>query len=192
MCAFRSRARMNAVHTASSNGFSNQIPAVKNGSVKNGSGQKTSPKNGFRNGTSARVVELLPAVQQERLQRILEVIASGKPCTIQALAREFNLSHSHLQHLFKQLTGARLGRVLTEQRLHHAAHLLRHSNMRIKEIAHSAGYEHTSSFIRAFERYFSQAPRLYRSSPQNPGQDLAVRRLEMKKRDLLSQASPKN
>jgi AraC-like DNA-binding protein len=96
------------------------------------------------------------------LQKILEVIASGKPCTIQALAQEFNLSHSHLQHLFKQQTGARLGRLLTEQRLRHAAHLLAHSNMRIKEIAHGAGYEHTSSFIRAFERHFAEAPRLYR------------------------------
>jgi AraC-like DNA-binding protein len=164
---------MNAAHTASSSSFSSRIPAVKDGSIKNGSGKKTSAKNGFRNGTSARVAELLPAVQQERLQRILEVIASGRPCTIQALAQEFNLSHSHLQHLFKQLTGARLGRVLTEQRLHHAAHLLRHSNMRIKEIAQSAGYEHTSSFIRAFERYFSQAPGLYRSSRQNPARQRA-------------------
>ncbi len=162
MCAFRSRARMNAAaNTASSSRSSTKVPAVKSGSTKNGSA-----KNGLTNRTPARAAELLPAVREERLQKILEVIASGKPCTIQALAQEFNLSHSHLQHLFKQQTGARLGRLLTEQRLNHAAHLLRHSNMRIKEIAHSAGYEHTSSFIRAFERHFSQAPRLYRRNLQ--------------------------
>jgi AraC-like DNA-binding protein len=37
--------------------------------------------------------------------------------------------------------------------------------MRIKEIAHTVGYEHTSSFIRAFERHFMQAPHLYRQKP---------------------------
>jgi AraC-like DNA-binding protein len=151
MCAFRSRARMNAANTASSSVSLAKAPAVKNGST---------------NGTPARAAEPVPAVREERLQKILEVIASGKPCTIQALAQEFNLSHSHLQHLFKQQTGARLGHLLTEQILHHAAFLLTHTNMRIKEIAHTAGYEHTSSFIRAFERHFSQAPRLYRQNPQ--------------------------
>ncbi len=167
MCAFRSRARMNAASTASSSKSSTKVPAVKSGSTRNGSA-----KNGFAKGMPAAAAQLLPAVREERLQKILEVIASGKPCTIQALAQEFNLSHSHLQHLFKQKTGARLGRMLTEQRLRHAAHLLRHSNMRIKEIAHSAGYEHTSSFIRAFERYFSQAPRLYRRSLQDSRAEL--------------------
>jgi AraC-like DNA-binding protein len=147
MCAFRSRARMNAAITASSSELLTKAPAVKNGST---------------NATPNRANGSLPAVREERLQKILEVIASGRPCTIQALAQEFNLSHSHLQHLFKQQTGARLGRLLTEQRLRHAAHLLTHSNMRIKEIAHSAGYEHTSSFIRAFERHFAEAPRLFR------------------------------
>jgi transcriptional regulator GlxA family with amidase domain len=158
MCAFRSRARMNAANTASSSTSSTKAPAVNNGPA---------------NTVLARAAEPLPAAREERLQKILEVIASAQPCTIQALAQEFNLSHSHLQHLFKQQTGARLGRLLTEQRLRHAAHLLTHSNMRIKEIAQNAGYEHTSSFIRAFERHFSQAPRLYRRNPQN-----AVKSLE--------------
>jgi transcriptional regulator GlxA family with amidase domain len=151
MCAFRSRARMNAALTASSSASLTKAPVVKNGST---------------NGTLPQAVESLPAVREERLQKILEVIASGRPCTIQALAQEFNLSHSHLQHLFKQRTGARLGHLLTEQRLRHAAYLLTNTNLRIKEIAHSAGYEHTSSFIRAFERHFSQAPRLYRQNPE--------------------------
>ena len=150
MCAFRSRARMNAAPTASSSASLTKAPAVKNGST---------------NGMPARAAEPLSAVREERLQKILEVIASGRPCTIQALAQEFNLSHSHLQHLFKQQTGARLGHLLTEQRLRHAAYLLTHTNLRIKEIAQSAGYEHTSSFIRAFERHFSQSPRLYRRNP---------------------------
>ena len=64
--------------------------------------------------------------------------------------------------MFKQQTGARLGHWLTDQRLKRAAHLLAHSSMSVKEIAYTVGYEHTSSFIRAFERRFAQAPRYYR------------------------------
>jgi two-component system response regulator YesN len=64
--------------------------------------------------------------------------------------------------LFKQQTGLRLGHLLAEQRLRNAAHLLKSTNMRIKEIACAVGYEHASSFIRAFERYFNEAPQAYR------------------------------
>jgi AraC-like DNA-binding protein len=35
--------------------------------------------------------------------------------------------------------------------------------MSVKEIAFAVGYEHTSSFIRAFERRFGIAPRTYRT-----------------------------
>ena len=162
MCAFRSRARMNAANTASSSRSLTRASAAK--------------KNGSANGTLARAAALMPAVREERLQKILEMIASGRPCTIQALAQEFNLSHSHLQHLFKQQTGVCLGHLLTEQKLHRAAYLLTHSNLRIKEIACTVGYEHTSSFIRAFERHFTQAPRLYRQDRQSPHKKLTKSR----------------
>lgn len=50
----------------------------------------------------------------------------------------------------------------TEQRLHNAARLLLESDMSVKEVAYAAGYEHPSSFIRAFRHRFSQTPRSYR------------------------------
>ncbi len=102
------------------------------------------------------------AVQDGRLRKIVQMVASGSPCRIHDLALEFNLSPSHLQHLFKQQTGVGLGHWLTHQRLERAAHLLVHSNMSVKEIGYAVGYEHPSSFIRAFERRFTRAPRYYR------------------------------
>ncbi|SRR6266851_8198841 len=101
-------------------------------------------------------------LQQERVNKVFEAIASGAPYSLQRLAREFNLSKSHLQHLFKHQTGLRLGHIIIEQRLDRAAQLLKSTNMRIKEIAGAVGYGHTSSFTRAFERRFAQAPRAYR------------------------------
>lgn len=106
----------------------------------------------------------ITAVQERRVQKILQAIEAEPPRNIFDLAQEFNLSPSHLQHVFKQQTGTCLGHVLTEQRLQRAAQLLVDSNLSVKEIAHLSGYEHTSSFIRAFERRFLQAPRRYRQT----------------------------
>jgi AraC-like DNA-binding protein len=54
-------------------------------------------------------------------------------------------------------------RLLAERRLQKAAHLLAESEMSIKELAFAVGYEHASSFIRAFQRRFAQTPRDYRT-----------------------------
>jgi two-component system, response regulator YesN len=95
---------------------------------------------------------------EHHLQKILRRVESGSPCTMRELAREFNLSPSHLQHLFKERTGTRLGHWLTERRLQRAANLLTNSKMSVKEVAYAVGYSHSSSFVRAFERHFRQAP----------------------------------
>ena len=103
-----------------------------------------------------------PLDPEGRIREILEAIESQSAQKIADLALEFNLSESRLQHLFKQETGVQLGRLLTEQRLRKAAELLIHTRLRIKEIAAVAGYEHTSSFTRAFEQHFAQPPQVYR------------------------------
>lgn len=148
------------------------FPVRKNSSDTNSSnGRSVGADSG--NGTQSRTngvkpSEIEPLVQERRVLKILQMIQSQTLWRIEDLAREFNLSHSRLEHLFKQETGISLGQLLTEQKLDRAAHLLLHTNMRIKEIAHTVGYEHTSSFIRAFERHFMQAPRLYRQKRQLP------------------------
>jgi AraC-like DNA-binding protein len=101
-------------------------------------------------------------VNRERVDKIFDMLRTGKAPTLSDLAAELNLSKSHLQHLFKREAGLPLGHLLGIQRLQIAAQLLSHTNMRIKEIASATGYGHTSSFIRAFERCFDQAPQLYR------------------------------
>lgn len=107
---------------------------------------------------------LIPLVQDGRVRKILRAIESHPSRKIHELAIECNLSPSHLQHLFKQSTGVGLGQLLTELRMRQAIGFLAHSSMSIKEIAFTVGYEHTSSFTRAFERHFRQAPRAYRQA----------------------------
>ena len=114
--------------------------------------------------SSIKPTALITGLQEKRLRKILEVIESEPPRHIQALAAECNLSQSHLQHLFKQHTGLGLGHLLNERKLARAADLLVGSNKSIKEVACAVGYEHTSSFTRAFARRFEMSPRRYREA----------------------------
>jgi AraC-like DNA-binding protein len=99
---------------------------------------------------------------ERRVLKIVQMVESGGTFAIRELAAEFRLSPSYLQRLFKHETGIRMGEWLSEQRLQRAAYLLSNSYLSVKEITHAVGYEHTSSFIRAFERRFLQAPARYR------------------------------
>jgi AraC-like DNA-binding protein len=102
------------------------------------------------------------ALLDARLRKLLVLIETEPLGNSQDWALILNISNSHLQHLFKKATGVALGQALTEKRLQKAARLLATTNLRIKEIACAVGYEHSSSFTRAFERRFAQAPRHFR------------------------------
>lgn len=106
---------------------------------------------------------------ERRVLKILEMVETGTTFAIRDFAAEFRLSPAYLQRLFKNETGICMGEWLSEQRLQRAAYLLSNSYLSIKEITHEVGYEHTSSFIRAFERRFLKAPARYRK--QNEGNE---------------------
>ena len=105
---------------------------------------------------------LRDSLLERRVLRILQLVETGTTFAIRELAAELHLSPAYLQRLFKHETGVCMGEWLSEQRLQRAAYLLSNSYLSIKEITHAVGYEHTSSFIRAFERRFAQAPARYR------------------------------
>jgi AraC-like DNA-binding protein len=90
------------------------------------------------------------------------MLESGAGYKIANLAARFHLSASHLQRLFKRETGIPIGEWLIAQRLHRAAYLLANSYLSVKAVARWAGYEHVSSFIRAFERKYKLTPTRYR------------------------------
>ena len=94
--------------------------------------------------------------------RVLKTIESGTAYKITDLAAQLRMSTSNLQRVFKRETGVRIGEWLSTQRLQKAAYLLTNSYLSVKEIACAAGYEHMSSFIRAFERVYVATPTRYR------------------------------
>jgi AraC-like DNA-binding protein len=116
----------------------------------------------LRRATSASVPTLRIGARSEVERRALEMIEAGAGYKISNLAARFHLSASHLQRLFKRETGMPIGEWLIAQRLHRAAYLLANSYLSVKAIARAAGYEHVSSFIRAFERKNKLTPTRYR------------------------------
>lgn len=112
-----------------------------------------------------------------RVLKVLEMVEVGTSFSIRDLAAMLHLSPGYLQRLFKTQTGICLGEWLSEQRLQRAAYLLSNSYLSLKEITHAIGYEHTSSFARAFERRFLQAPSRYRKRDESKLQRDAVRRI---------------
>ena len=108
---------------------------------------------------------LIFMVRESRLRRVLQRIESGPPQSVSELAREVRLSPAHLQRLFKQETGVHISDLLVEHRLRNAAQLLSTTDMEIKEIAYKVGYQHHSSFVRAFQRRFHRSPKQYRRPP---------------------------
>lgn len=134
---------------------------------------KAGASNGTKVQPTRRTIEravisaatLIPRVTERRLRHVLESIAAGPPQSVRQLAQEVNLSPAHLQRLFKQEMGVHISNILTESRLTNAAHLLCTTYIEVNEIAHRVGYRHHSSFVRAFQRRFGQAPRDYRRRP---------------------------
>jgi len=101
-------------------------------------------------------------LQDARLRKLLVLIEANPRGNSQDWASALNVSNSHLQHLFKAAMGVALGQLLTEKRLQKAARLLVTTDLRVKDIAYAVGYEHPSSFTRAFERRFTLGPRDFR------------------------------
>ena len=100
--------------------------------------------------------------REVRVRRVLGIIEMEPSHSVRELAVEVRLSPSHLQRLFKQQIGMRLSELIAELKLQRAATLLAIGDKPIKQIAHEVGYEHQSSFVRAFQRRFACAPRFFR------------------------------
>jgi len=79
------------------------------------------------------------------------------------LARAFGISPNHLSRLFREHSNASLIETLTELRLSHACEELTQTNLRIGEVALSAGFPDVNYFCRVFRKKFGCPPGQFRS-----------------------------
>lgn len=99
-----------------------------------------------------------------RIDRAMARLIDGfkEPFHLTALARECGLSVSRLAFLFRRQTGRTPGQFLEEQRLSHAAHLLRRTALTVGEIASECGFADPFYFTNRFRRRQGMSPTQFR------------------------------
>jgi AraC family transcriptional regulator len=121
--------------------------------------------------TLAQVAALpaLKAATREELYRRLyrardfAQASLSQPLTLETLAQVACLSPSHFLRTFKQAFHQTPHQFLTDQRLRHAQHLLRHTTQPITDISLAVGFESLGSFSWLFKRRLGLSPLAYRS-----------------------------
>jgi len=99
------------------------------------------------------------------VQKARQYIHEHFPETISLpqIAEYVGVSHDHLRHLFKSLTGISLVRHLNEVRIERAKVLLIHSGLPIKQIATMCGFMDEYYFSAVFRKLNATAPGAYRN-----------------------------
>ncbi len=98
------------------------------------------------------------------ISKCLALIENEYMCDISLgyAAEKLYISPSYLSRLFKKETGKTFIDYLKEYRLKKACDLLKHTNMRITEIAKTVGYDSYSYFNTLFSRFYGLTPAQYR------------------------------
>lgn len=108
----------------------------------------------------------VPPLRPHLLRRVLDHVDNhlGEPLPVAALADMASLSVDHFVRAFTRATGATPHRWLQMRRLEAAATQLRHSELRIDEIAHRCGFAGAAHFAASFRRHHGVTPSQYRRS----------------------------
>ncbi len=94
--------------------------------------------------------------------RLLESRLDDPPDSVE-LAREACMSTAHFHRIFKGVVGESVVQYSQRLRLDRAAALLKFSNWPIQDICLSCGFDHPSSFARAFRRRYASSPQAFRT-----------------------------
>ena len=90
---------------------------------------------------------------------IHEHIASA---TLQSAAEHVRYSPIYLSRLFKEKAGVNFISFLIQEKMQHAAEMLRDSGNSISVISEAVGYSNEKNFSRAFKKYYGISPAEYR------------------------------
>lgn len=113
---------------------------------------------------NSMVEEKRESVNQQKIDRIRHYLEEhyASDITLSALAKEHRISPSYLSLLFTEWTGKKFTDYLTDCRIDKAKELLKHSEMRIYEIAAAVGYKDPYYFSNCFKKITGQTPSEYR------------------------------
>lgn len=95
----------------------------------------------------------------------------SRPVSLQETAQYIGLSPSYLSRIFKAETGISFNQYLNQLRISRAKELLRHTELRLLDIASLTGFEDQSYFTKVFRRMTGISPLTYRQKAQIPASD---------------------
>lgn len=102
-----------------------------------------------------------PATRRAFIRRFIRNRAHEN-ITLESLAAELFLSVSRAGHLVREQTGSTFARLLEEERMLRARHLLLDTTRKLSDIAAAVGYPNACYFNRLFTRRFGIPPGQYR------------------------------
>jgi AraC-like DNA-binding protein len=108
------------------------------------------PDGGHRARRSG-IIQILPAIQlvKSKLDQVI---------SLEEAAAECSLSKSRFSEIFTKNMNVSFSRFALRVRISTAAHMLRNSNLSIKEVAARCGFQETSHFYHVFARNFKCTP----------------------------------
>lgn len=111
------------------------------------------------------------SVHRRGMLRLADKIRSGagfSSISVPDMAAELRLSPAHFSRLFRQVIGQSPMQFLLQQRLAHARHLLRETDLSIGEIAGQLGYRDLFFFSRQFTQKEGVTPTQFRGRRGSP------------------------
>ena len=88
--------------------------------------------------------------------------------TVEDIAKQFNISTSHLSRIFREHTGVTLVEYLNIRKIEECQHILRHTNKAISDISSSFHFCNQSYFTRIFKKYTGLTPKQFRDHQDYP------------------------
>jgi len=123
-----------------------------------------------------RCRDLFTPPRRDPIAKALRLIEADPSITwtVERLARSVGMGRSNFAAHFTQEVGRAPMEVVAEQRMEHAAALLRQGKLKIAEISEMAGYSSEAAFSRRFTRHFGVSPSQLRERARAEEAEAAV------------------
>ena len=117
---------------------------------------------------------------KHRINRVFEFIDENleSDLSLNTISEIAFFSPYHFHRVFKFVTGETLNEYVVRRRIEKSAADLLHTSASATEIAYKYGFGESSSYSRAFKKYFGVSPTIFKK--QNPHRHSKIRQLESK------------
>lgn len=99
--------------------------------------------------------------QMQEIKDFVDAHFCSQEMSLSYVAEHFGIRDSYLSKLFKENMGENFIDYLLRRRLEEAARLLRETDMTVKSVVKSVGYEDATSFVKKFSKRFGMTPGVY-------------------------------